>query len=242
MDASFSMLSRTRSSPGTILVVDDAPQNVKLLQLILKDAGYQVLEAFSGAEALDKLRSEKPDVMVLDVRMPGMSGYQVCEAVRRDPEFAALPVIMVTALSLPEERIKGIQAGATDFITKPFIKKELLARIETSLGLPKSGQGGITRRLPAACAVTAADWTVLLISPEAAAWLGVAGSETDGVDLRDLLQRRGVSPPVERSATSVEPWTFELPAPEADQPRAAKLVPITTPAGVLLLHVLVLEG
>ena len=118
---------------ATILVVDDAPPNVKLLRLILKDAGYRVLEASSGPEALETLRREKPDAMVLDVRMPGMTGYEVCREIRHDPEFAALPVIMVTALSLTEERIRGIEAGATDFITKPFNKKELLARIQSSL-------------------------------------------------------------------------------------------------------------
>jgi CheY-like chemotaxis protein len=105
-----------------VLVVDDAPPNVKLLSLILREAGYQVVEATSGAQALEKLRTERPGAMVLDVRMPGMSGYEVCRRVREDPEFSALPVIMVTALASPEERVRGIEAGATDFISKPFNK------------------------------------------------------------------------------------------------------------------------
>jgi hypothetical protein len=85
----------------------------------------------------------------------------------------------------------------------------------------------------------AADWTVLLMSPQAAASLGVADSETDGFD---LLQRRGISPPAESSIMPPAPWTFELPAPAAEHPRAAKLVPITTPAGELVLRILVLDG
>ncbi|MEN6586773.1 MAG: response regulator, partial [Sulfuricella sp.] len=102
-------------SGATVLVVDDAPPNVKLLRLILNDAGYRVLEASSGPEALAAMRPGKPDVMVLDVRMPGMTGYEVCRQIRKDAEFASLPVIMVTALSSPEDRIRGIEAGATDF-------------------------------------------------------------------------------------------------------------------------------
>src|SRR5512133_311343 len=114
-------------SGAAILVVDDSAPNVKLLRLILADAGYRVLEAYSGPEALETMRRERPDAMLLDVRMPGMTGYEVCKRVREDPEFAALPVIMVTALSMSEERIMGIESGATDFISKPFNKKELLA-------------------------------------------------------------------------------------------------------------------
>jgi CheY-like chemotaxis protein len=159
---------------ASILVVDDAPPNVKLLRLILRDAGYRVLEAGSGPEALDILRREKPDAMVLDVRMPGMTGYEVCETVRRDPEFSALPVIMVTALSLPEERIRGIEAGATDFISKPFNRKELLARLRASLAQAQGVRGGILPRLPGAVLIADADWNLLGMSPLAGALLGLS--------------------------------------------------------------------
>src|SRR5512133_1588546 len=108
---------------ATILVVDDSAPNVKLLRVILGAAGYRVLEAYSGPEALAVMHRERPDAMLLDVRMPGMTGYEVCRQIRDDPEFAGLPVIMVTALSQAEERITGIEAGATDFISKPFNKK-----------------------------------------------------------------------------------------------------------------------
>ncbi|SCZ55696.1 response regulator [Thiohalomonas denitrificans] len=182
-----------------ILVVDDAPQNVKLLRLILKDAGYRVVEAFSGPEAMDKLRAENPAAMILDVRMPGMSGYEVSRAVRADSEFATLPVIMVTALSMPEERIKGIESGATDFITKPFDKKELLARLHSSLSLVKAESRGSLDFLEEMVVITDPAWQILGISPTAADALGVTGQESAGSDLQRLLTEREASMPAETS-------------------------------------------
>ncbi|WP_303900843.1 response regulator [Thiohalomonas denitrificans] len=176
-----------------ILVVDDAPQNVKLLRLILKDAGYRVVEAFSGREAMDKLRAEIPAAMILDVRMPGMSGYEVCRAVRSDPEFATLPVIMVTALSMPEERIKGIESGATDFITKPFDKKELLARLRSSLSLVKAESRGSLDFLEGMVVLTDPAWRILGISSAAADALGLVEEESVGNDLQRLLKERGAA-------------------------------------------------
>lgn len=190
-----------------ILVVDDAPQNVKLLRLILKDAGYQVIEAFSGPEALERLRSEKPAAMILDVRMPGMNGYQVCRAVRSDPEFATLPVIMVTALSMPEERIKGIESGATDFITKPFDKKELLARLRSSLSLVKAESRAVMDFLEGMIVLTDPQWRVIGISSPAADALGVEQEESAGSDLQQLLRDRDASMPAKRDEG---PTDFEM--------------------------------
>lgn len=221
---------------ATILVVDDAPPNVKLLRLILRDAGYRVLEAGSGPEALDILRREKPDAMVLDVRMPGMTGYEVCQAVRRDPEFSTLPVIMVTALSLPEERIRGIEAGATDFISKPFNRKELLARLRASLALAQSARGGILPQLPGAVVLTDPDWKILGMSPRASVLLGISSPGIGQFDLGALI-----GPEAQSAASAGGDFRFQAPASHLTL--AARQCAVTDPAGNLVLRVVVLiEG
>jgi len=116
----------------TILVVDDTPKNVKLLADILAFKGYGVRTADSGESALQTIREESPDLVLLDVMMPGLNGYEVCQAIRADPATRALPVILVTALD-SSERIKGLEAGADDFITKPISQPELLARVKSLL-------------------------------------------------------------------------------------------------------------
>jgi CheY-like chemotaxis protein len=132
------------AAPGRktkVLVVDDSAPNVDVLRLLLEEAGYEVIEAYSGREALRKLERERPAAMILDVCMPAMSGYDLCRAVRRDPEFSRLAVIMVTALAAPEDQVRGIEAGATHFMTKPLDPQELLARLRTSLVPGPRGEG-----------------------------------------------------------------------------------------------------
>jgi CheY-like chemotaxis protein len=218
---------------ATILVVDDAPPNVKLLRLILGDAGYRVVEAYSGPEALETMRLERPDAMLLDVRMPGMTGYEVCRRVREDPEFAAMPVIMVTALSLSEERIMGIESGATDFISKPFNKKELLARVRGSLAMAKYGRNGIVPQLPGAVVMLDPDWKVLAISPLAGALLDIPST---GAMQYDFMQLLGQSEK-EHLAAGEELAGFML---SLRHPLRARHAAVRDPDGRLVLRVVTL--
>ena len=116
-----------------VLVVDDIVLNVKLLAGLLEAKGYRTCTATSGVEALAVLAAERPDLVLLDVMMPGMSGYDVCRSIRADPAQAMLPVVLVTALDPAEERAKGLDAGADDFLSKPVSQAELLARVRSLL-------------------------------------------------------------------------------------------------------------
>lgn len=121
------------STGAKVLVVDDTPHNVKLLADILGAKGYAVSTAVNGEEALKKVAAEPPDIVLLDIMMPGLSGYDVCRKLREDPATALLPVVLCTSLDPAGERVKGMEAGADDFLTKPINQAELFARVKSLL-------------------------------------------------------------------------------------------------------------
>ena len=124
--------SRLTEAPD-ILVVDDTPANLRLLSSILKEEGHKVRPAPSGSLALSAARSSTPDLILLDINMPEMNGYEVCQALKADEDLADVPVIFLSALSETEDKLKAFEAGGVDYITKPFQYEEVRARVETHL-------------------------------------------------------------------------------------------------------------
>ncbi len=116
-----------------ILCVDDEPSNLRLLEVILSLRGYEVVAAVNGPGALELIRTERIDICLLDVMMPGMDGFEVCRRIKSDDQFRNIPVVMITSYADQENRIRGIEAGAEDFISKPFDSAEVLARIKMLL-------------------------------------------------------------------------------------------------------------
>ena len=117
--------------PKKILVVDDEPNIVDILRFNLQREGYEVIAAYDGQEALDKARAEGPDLILLDVMLPLMDGFQVCEELRRTDRLT--PIIMLTAREEERDRVMGLELGADDYVVKPFSVRELLARVRTNI-------------------------------------------------------------------------------------------------------------
>ena len=118
---------------ATILVVDDDPRNVRLVESMLKPSGYAILQAYDGREALHRVETERPDLILLDVMMPELSGFELCTMLRARHETRLLPILMVTALNALEDKVRGLELGADDFLTKPINRTELLAKVRSIL-------------------------------------------------------------------------------------------------------------
>src|SRR3954452_17452118 len=121
--------------PGRVLIVDDIPPNIKLLEAKLTSEYYDVITAENGHKALELARRESPDLILLDIMMPGLDVFKVCEILKGDPRTAHIPVIMVTALSDVADRVRGLQAGADDFLSKPVRDVPLFARVRSLIRL-----------------------------------------------------------------------------------------------------------
>ena len=135
----------TRDRP-LILAVDDEPANLALLKKLLTHQGYDVVEASNGEDALQAIEEHEPDLVCLDVMMPGLDGIEVCQRLRERPEYSGLPILLLTALNRPEDKARGLVAGANDFLAKPFDEVELSARL-LSLLRTKALQDRLTELL-----------------------------------------------------------------------------------------------
>ncbi|MBS3785009.1 MAG: response regulator [Anaerolineae bacterium] len=118
-----------------ILVVDDDLRTLKLVGLILDQRGYDVVGTQSGADGLERARSEKPDLIILDVMMPDLDGFEVAQRLRSDPLTADVPILMLTARAQLEDRMIGFESGADDYVTKPVRRRKLVSRVESLLDL-----------------------------------------------------------------------------------------------------------
>jgi len=123
------------SANNNILVIDDTPENLTVLRRILTDRGYRVRPALSGELALNSIKKDRPDLILLDVMMPGMDGFEVCRRLKSEIGTRGIPILFISALNETEDKVKAFQSGGVDYIAKPFHVDEVLARVETHLKL-----------------------------------------------------------------------------------------------------------
>jgi twitching motility two-component system response regulator PilH len=118
---------------ATILIIDDSPTDVRVFTTLLERAGHQVVAVSTAEEGIERVRAELPDLVIMDVIMPGMNGFQATRTLTRDPSTAVVPIVMITTKSMETDRVWGLRQGAKAFITKPVNEKELLACINDLL-------------------------------------------------------------------------------------------------------------
>lgn len=131
------MIQTMNEKASIILIVDDTQHNVQVLSQVTRAEGYQVIAAFNGTDAIELAKKRKPNLILLDVLMPDMNGYKVCEILKQDRDLREIPVIFLSALSDVESKIKGFSVGGVDYITKPFQREEVIARVELHLKLKR---------------------------------------------------------------------------------------------------------
>jgi twitching motility two-component system response regulator PilH len=117
-----------------VLIVDDSPTEVHLLKRFLEKAGFETDSARDGSECLAKVRARRPDIVLMDIVMPGMNGYQATRELARDPETASIPVLMVTTKDQETDRLWGMRQGATDYLVKPVTEDQLVTKVRAALG------------------------------------------------------------------------------------------------------------
>ena len=183
-----------------VLVVDDILSNVKLLEAKLTSEYFEVVTAYSGLEALAKIDESEPDIVLLDVMMPGMDGFEVCRRIKANPKTAHVPVVMVTALDQPSDRVAGLEAGADDFLTKPVDDAALFARVRSLVRLKmmtdelrmRETTGQSMGLLDPASTLIEAGITgrILIIEdrPESVAWFGSALQPANEVSAVDTFE------------------------------------------------------
>jgi len=229
---------------GKILIVDDNPTNVRLIEVYLRNTGYATEKAFDGEEALQKIRDTHPDLVLLDVMMPKLDGYEVCKRLRADEATSVIPVIMITALTGVEDRIRGLDAGADDFLSKPFDRSELLARVRNLLRVKyyrsmiaeRQKFDAVIEDLSYGILVTDGALTTTVVNKQAQLLLGLAGQDCRGRDIFELLKGFRVRPePALLRTASEHAVTLEL-EQETDGPAVylrGRLTRIFDPAAKL---------
>jgi PAS domain S-box-containing protein len=128
---------KTKPTSGTILIVDDMLESLRLLSHILAEHGYKIRAAKTGREAIASINAELPDLVLLDIKLPDVNGYEVCSTLKADEKTSAVPVIFISALNETADKLRGFDAGGVDFITKPFISEEILVRVQTHLEMSR---------------------------------------------------------------------------------------------------------
>jgi two-component system, sensor histidine kinase and response regulator len=146
-DKSLEISNLCHSLDGCVLVVDDNPTNLSVLVNLLRDVGLRVLVATDGESAIEQIEYVKPDLILLDVMMPGIDGFETCQRLKANPETVKIPIIFMTALSETVDKVRGLSLGAVDYVTKPFEHEEVLVRIRTHLTIAKQRQTIETQNL-----------------------------------------------------------------------------------------------
>ena len=189
-------MTETSQSPAVVLMVDDTPANLGVLYELLSEAGYDVLVAEDGESALERAAYARPDLILLDVMMPGIDGFETCRRLKERPDTRDIPVIFMSALSDTVDKVKGLRLGAVDYVTKPFQHEEVLARVHTHLTLQRLKRELAEREARLTAIVTGAmdvivafgaDGRITLFNPAAECVFGCAAAEVLGQPLDSLL-------------------------------------------------------
>ena len=236
-----------------ILVVDDEEMNVKLLAANLIPRGYEVLKADNGEEALRILSEQDVDLVLLDVMMPGISGFEVTRRIRADERLRLVPVILITALKDTADRIAGIEAGCDDFISKPFDKNEVLARVQTLLKMSyyralldeKEKFEYVVQNMDNGIIVFNRDMKIALINKKAKALLMIDAVKDDFNFLRHIKGVFEIEDQLLSDRFGLQLITFELQRPETEKFKALYLTirtsVIRNPAGEISSMVMIIE-
>jgi DNA-binding response OmpR family regulator len=123
---------------GHIFIVDDNPDNLRILGHVIQDQGYDITLSSNGKDALEFLKNEKPDLILLDIMMPEINGFELCQKIKQNPDFKNIPIIFISAIQNSKDIIKGFELGAVDYVSKPFNSKELIARVNVHVQLKKA--------------------------------------------------------------------------------------------------------
>jgi DNA-binding response OmpR family regulator len=236
-----------------ILVADDIKQNVKLLRVILTSSDYDVIEAYDGEEALEKAKTENPDLILLDIMMPKLTGYEVCRKLRADTMTKNIPIVMITALHEMDDRIKGIEAGADDFISKPFNKAELLARVKSLLRMRQSPAkkeeamilDTVLSGLAEGVVVTDGQWKIKNMNQSAQELLNIHETDTKDMNLLAHLSQLNLSIPLDTLINTREKaMDFQILSSNTQHPScsSARMTKIVDEQGNITSITLIVRG